>query len=151
MANGRYRVDIDTRLEVGSLTYADLLLPGERRDEILISTYVCHPSMANNELSGPVVTTELANYLRSLPNRRYTYRIVFAPETIGALTYLHLNFELLKQRVRAAFNVTCVGDDRTYSFLQRAMATTKLIPCRVTYFDTSTQNIENTLEPEGKR
>jgi aminopeptidase-like protein len=117
LANGRYRVDIDTRLEVGSLTYADLLLPGERRDEILISTYVCHPSMANNELSGPVVTTELANYLRSLPNRRYTYRIVFAPETIGALTYLHLNFELLKQRVRAAFNVTCVGDDRTYSFL----------------------------------
>jgi aminopeptidase-like protein len=117
LPKGTYRVDIETRLSQGSLTYADLVVPGTMADEVLISTYVCHPAMANNELSGPVVASELASYVQELPERRFTYRFVFAPETIGAIAYVHLNRGHLKQRVRAGFNITCVGDDRAYSLL----------------------------------
>lgn len=114
---GTYRVEIDSTLRPGSLTYAELKLPGSTIHEILVSTYVCHPSMANNELSGPVVAVELAQYLSKLDERRYSYRFVFAPETIGAVAYIHKNLNELKQHVVAAFNLTCVGDDRTYSLL----------------------------------
>jgi aminopeptidase-like protein len=114
---GMYRVEIDSTLHPGSLTYADLKLPGSTAHEILVSTYVCHPSMANNELSGPVVAVELAQYLSTLADRRYSYRFVFAPETIGAVAYIHKNLDELKRHVIAAFNLTCVGDDRTYSLL----------------------------------
>lgn len=114
---GKYFVDIDTTLESGYLTYGDLLLKGSTDSEILITTYVCHPSMANNELSGPVVVSELARYLAQQTNRRYSYRFVFAPETIGAIAYLDKNLEILKSKVKAGFVVTCVGDERAYSLL----------------------------------
>jgi aminopeptidase-like protein len=114
---GRYRVKIDSTLAAGSLTYGELLIPGERAEEIFLSTYVCHPSMANNELSGPVVTTEIARWLETLPGRRFSYRIVFIPETIGSLVYLSRNLAEMKRRIVAGFNVTCVGDDRAYSYL----------------------------------
>lgn len=114
---GPYRVKIDATLAPGSLTYGELLIQGERREEIFLSTYVCHPSMANNELSGPVVTTGVARWLRTLPARRYSYRIVFIPETIGSLVYLSRNLPEMKRRIVAGFNVTCVGDDRAYSYL----------------------------------
>lgn len=114
---GDYLVEIDTTLEPGSLTYADLLLPGQLQDEVLISTYICHPNLANNELSGPVVVAELIKYLTSLVERRYSYRFVFAPETIGAIVYLHKHLDHLKKYVKAGFVVTCVGDNRTHSLL----------------------------------
>jgi aminopeptidase-like protein len=114
---GRYRAKIDATLSAGSLTYGELLLPGQRKEEIFLSTYVCHPSMANNELSGPVVTAEIARWLGMLPARRYSYRIVFIPETIGSLTYLSRNLPEMKRRIIAGFNVSCVGDDRAYSYL----------------------------------
>ena len=117
LAPGRYRVRIDSTLAPGSLTYGELLMPGERPEEIFLSTYVCHPSMGNNELSGPTVTTQLARWLGSLKGRRYSYRIVFIPETIGSLVYLSRNLADMKARIVAGFNVTCVGDDRVYSYL----------------------------------
>jgi aminopeptidase-like protein len=117
LTSGRYRVKIDSTLATGSLTYGELLIPGERQDEIFLSTYVCHPSMGNNEVSGPVVTTKVARWLATLPARRFSYRIVFIPETIGSLVYLSRNLEVMKRRIVAGFNVTCVGDERAYSYL----------------------------------
>ncbi len=116
LREGQYRVVIDSDLRPGFLTYGELLIPGTTREEVFISTYICHPSMANNELSGPVVTTMLSRWIASRP-RRYSYRIVFIPETIGSLTYLSRHLDELKRNVIAGFNVTCVGDDRAYSYL----------------------------------
>lgn len=114
---GRYRAVIDSSLTDGNLTYADALIPGETDREIFLSSYVCHPSMANNELSGPVILTAIARWLKTLPRRKYTYRLALVPETIGAITYLHENLDHLKAKVDAGLVLTCIGDDRNYSFL----------------------------------
>lgn len=116
LTEGTYEVVIDSDLFDGNLTYGELLIPGSIQEEVFLSTYVCHPSMANNELSGPAVTAYLATWLSSLP-RKYTYRIVFIPETIGSITYLSRHLDWLKKHVIAGFNVSCVGDDRAYSYL----------------------------------
>lgn len=116
LVEGTYRAVIDATLEPGRLNYGELVIPGESADEVFLSTYVCHPSMANNELSGPAVSTWLAKWIASAP-RRYTYRVVFIPETIGSILYLSRHLDYLKAHVVAGFNINCVGDDRTYSFL----------------------------------
>ena len=112
-----YHIFIDSELKDGSLTYGEIIIPGDSNKEVFLSTYVCHPSMANNELSGPAVAIYLAKWLKSLPIRRYTYRIIFIPETIGSITYLSQNLEHLKKRVIAGFNISCVGDNRTFSYV----------------------------------
>lgn len=118
---GPYRAVIDTSLEPGSLTYGEWILPATNADpqagEVFISTYVCHPSLANNELSGPVVSAALAQWLMGLPSRKFTYRFVFIPETIGAITYLAEHAPELRDRVIAGFNLTCIGDEGDYSYL----------------------------------
>jgi aminopeptidase-like protein len=113
---GTYRAVIDSTLAPGHLTYGELILPGETDREILLSSYICHPSMANNELSGPVVMTWLAKWLMSQP-RRHAYRIIFIPETIGSITYLSRNLPQMKEATVAGFNLSCVGDDRCFSYL----------------------------------
>lgn len=117
LGTGPFHAVIKSRIAPGELNFADLIIPGDSSDEVFLTTYVCHPSMANNELSGPVVTMALARWLLAQPRRRYTYRLYWGPETIGAITYLQLFGEHLRSRVRAGWVITCVGDERTFSFL----------------------------------
>jgi len=119
-----FRVVIDSDLAPGELNYGELFIPGKSSEEILLSTYICHPSMANNELSGPVVAIELAKWLQGLPDRRYSYRILFLPETIGSLVYLSQHLEHLKKHVKAGFVLSCIGDDGDYSIVQSRYADT---------------------------
>jgi aminopeptidase-like protein len=114
---GKYFVHIDSAHTNGSLTYGEYIIKGASEKEIFLSAYVCHPSMASNELSGPVVLTMLAKWLAS-EKRKYTYRIVFIPETIGSLTYLSKHYKELKEKVIAGFNISCVGDNNNYSYVQ---------------------------------
>ena len=115
--NATYTVHIDSTLTPGHLTYGELVIPGTSDREILLSTYVCHPSMANNELSGPVVTCALAQWIQALTDRRYTYRILFLVETIGSIVYLSHHAQHLKAHTDAGFVLTCMGDDRAYSYI----------------------------------
>ena len=117
LTDPEYEVCIDSTLADGSLTYGELIVPGETDEEVFFSTYLCHPSMANNELSGPCLMTALIRYVQSLPKRRYTYRFIIVPETIGSITYLSRNIKSMQQHVKAGFVLSCVGDDRTYSMV----------------------------------
>ncbi len=117
MRPGPYHVVIDSRLDEGVLNYADLVIKGESKDEILLSSYICHPSMANNELSGPVILSYLARWILSLPNRKWTYRIVIAPETIGAIHYISQNYEHFRERVLGGFVLSTIGDAGDFSYV----------------------------------
>jgi aminopeptidase-like protein len=108
LAPGEYDVVIDSTLEPGQLTYGELRLPGSSDEQVLISTYVCHPSLANDNLSGIAVATMLAKQLQRRP-LRYSYRILFAPGTIGPLAWLHDNRHTL-DRVKHGLSVSCIGD-----------------------------------------
>ena len=116
LIDGDYYVYIDSDLSDGHLTYGELILPGKSKKEVFISTYVCHPSMANNELSGPTVTTFLSKWIND-ESRKYTYRIIFIPETIGSICYLSKNLTEMKKNIIAGFNISCVGDNNAYSYL----------------------------------
>ena len=117
LENGTYKVVIKSTLFDGELNYGELLIKGQSDKEIFLSTYICHPSMANNELSGPTVVTFLAKWLQEINETDFSYRIIFIPETIGSITYLSKNYKDMKNKIFAGFNVTCVGDDRAYSYL----------------------------------
>ena len=99
----------------GHLCYGEYVIPGKSKSEILISTYICHPSMANNELSGPIVSMSLINYFKKLKSLEKTLRFVFLPETIGSITYLNKNIDKLKKNVIGGFNVSCIGDEKQHS------------------------------------
>ena len=107
---GEYTVVIDSSLQEGVLNWGECVLHGETEEEVLLSTYVCHPSMANNELSGPLATAFLYQQLSAMPKRRLTYRFLFAPETIGVIAFLHERGEHLKKHLTAGYVLTCCGD-----------------------------------------
>jgi aminopeptidase-like protein len=113
--NEKYEVFIDSDFnENGSLSYGELLISGEKKEEILISTYICHPSLANDNLSGIVLTTFLAKWLLSKKNY-YSYRIIFVPETIGTIAYLHENQKKM-QKINFGCVVTTVGGQGKFGF-----------------------------------
>ena len=139
---GKFHMVIKSRLFDGVLNYAELLLPGKSEKEVLLSTYICHPSMANNELSGPVLAVELVKWLKTL-DRSLSYRLVIVPETIGSISYLSRNLEEMQKNTIAGFVLSCVGDDRTYSYIESRNADTLA--------DKGLQNVLHYAYPEYKR
>ena len=116
LPDGMYHVLIDSKKSSGTMELADMIIKGKNDNEIFFSTYVCHPSMANNELSGPVLSTALIQYIKlKYPNNKYTYRFVFVPETIGSITYINRNLKNLKKNVIGGYHLTCIGDERQHS------------------------------------
>ncbi|KKW09107.1 MAG: hypothetical protein UY44_C0005G0024 [Candidatus Kaiserbacteria bacterium GW2011_GWA2_49_19] len=119
---GTYEVNIESSLAPGSLTYGECYLPGKTKEEVLLSTYLCHPSLGNDNLSGVVLLTFLASILKKR-KLKYSYRFLFIPETIGALAWLSHNEKKLP-RIKHGLVVTCVGDSgkMTYKKSRRANA-----------------------------
>ena len=117
LPDGEYEVFIDSTLDKnGSMTIADAVIEGETEEEIMFSTYICHPSMANNELSGPLVQAFLYQAIKALGKTRYTYRFAFLPETIGAIYYLSQHGEHLKEKLRAGYVLNCIGDAGKFTY-----------------------------------
>jgi len=112
---GNYEVCVDTDLVQGSLTFGECVLPGESAEEVLVSTHVCHPSLANDNLSGISTATWLAKTLAALPKRRYTYRFVFIPATIGAIAWLSQRQDVTKH-VAHGVVISGVGDAGDYHY-----------------------------------
>lgn len=116
--NKKYQVVVKSSFKKGVMNYGETLFKGKYKKEIFFSTYICHPSMVNNELSGPVINTALIDYVKNLKNKRYSYRFVFVPETIGSIAYINQNLKKLQKNMLAGFIINCAGDDRDYSFVQ---------------------------------
>ena len=113
--DGKFRVRVDSEHFAGSLTYGEILIPGRSSREILISCYICHPYMANDGVSGMLLTAFLARYILGLTSRNWSYRIIFVPETIGAISYLHRNKEAMVA-VEAGLEITTVGGPGGFGF-----------------------------------
>lgn len=142
LGDGPFHVLIDSHKDDGKLNYGEIFIPGSSKQEILFSTYICHPSMANNELSGPVVLAGLIQELLKKSNLHYSYRAIFVPETIGSLVYLDRHLMHLKDHLIAGWVLTCVGDEGPLSF----------IPSRLgnTYADKVTLALLRELHPDFK-
>lgn len=114
LPEGAYEVLIDSSLSDGHLTYGELHIPGDLEEEFLLTTHICHPSLANDNLSGIVVLQALAKYLLSIKNR-YSYRILFIPGTIGSITWLALN-EGKISRIKGGLVASLLGDRAQFHF-----------------------------------
>ena len=116
LPDGMYQVVVDTEFKPGRIEVGEVVLPGRSSKEVLFSTYLCHPSMANNELSGPLVMSLLYQKIAQIPERRFTYRFVILPETIGAICYLQKRGRHLKKRLIAGYQISCVGDPGAFTY-----------------------------------
>lgn len=114
---GRYRVRIDSEISPGHLTYGEVILPGETTEEILLSAHICHPSLANDNLSGIAIAVELSKWLAKRKDRRFSYRILFAPGTIGAIAWLSNNRSVLP-RVRGGLVLNGLGGPHPWTYKQ---------------------------------
>lgn len=125
LPGGKYRVVVDSQMFAGKMDFGEAVIEGELKQEVFFSTYVCHPSMANNEASGPVLVAALMLLLRHhYPSPKYTYRFLLAPETIGSLAYLNENLEQMRANMRFGFNISCVGDNRAFSRIETRLGNT---------------------------
>lgn len=124
MKDGEYEVRIDSTLEGGHLTYGECYIPGRTSDEVLISCHVCHPSLANDNLSGIAVATALAELLAG-KETRYSYRFVFVPGTIGAIAWLARN-RANTGRIRHGLVLTCLGDEGRFHYKKSRRGDTEI-------------------------
>ena len=124
LEEGEYEVVIDSTLEDGSLSYGEYFIKGESDDEVLLSCYTCHPSMCNDNLSGVVLLTFLAKYLKNL-SLQYSYRFLFIPETIGAIAWICRNEHNIK-KIKHGLVATCVGDPGISSYKKSRRGNTEI-------------------------
>ena len=107
-----YHVKIDSSLSRGNVEYGLKILKGNSKKIILLSSYLCHPSMANNELSGPLVLLGLYEKIKKMKNRKYTYYFLINPETIGSICFKNKKEKILKKNLIAGLVLTCLGGPR---------------------------------------
>lgn len=112
LPDGQYHAHVDSEFVDGELNYGHAVLPGETDEEVLLSSYLCHPSLANNELSGPLVLAALYRRLADWEDRHFTYRFLLCPETIGSITYLSRYGDRLRDRLAGGMVLTCLGGPR---------------------------------------
>ena len=119
LPSGKFKVFINSSLKKGTLDIYQAKLKGKSHKEIFFSSYICHPSMANNELSGPVLLNALIKYIKDFypKNRKFSYHFVLLPETIGSIAYLSKFKKEMKKNIICGYNLTCVGDDGDYSYI----------------------------------
>jgi aminopeptidase-like protein len=139
---GEYKVHINSRLFEGELNVGEVKIKGNSKKEILFSTYICHPSMANNELSGPCIAAFLIKYLEQLVDREYTYRFLFVPETIGPIAYLSRNLKRIRKHVIAGIVLTCIGDNGPFSLVQSRRENTLIERIVINYFKIKKENLK---------
>ncbi len=112
---GKYKVFINSTIKPGKLVYSDTLIRGTSNKEILLSTYLCHPQMANHELSGPLAWAFLYKIIKETGPHKYSYRFLICPENIGAAAYLHYSKKKVKNII-AGYIINCVGNGKKYTF-----------------------------------
>ena len=113
-----YDIKIDSKFSNGNLKVGEIYLKGKSKKEILISSYICHPLMGSNEISGPTIALFISKWLDKIKSRKFSYRIIFSSETIGTIAYIHKRFKLLKNNVIGGYVLTCLGDDKCFSYLK---------------------------------
>lgn len=138
LKEGEYHVVIDSKLDNGSLTYGEYLISGKSEDEILLSCYICHPSMCNDNLSGVVLLTMLAKYVQNFKNN-YSIRFLFIPETIGAITWLHINEKNIF-KIKHGLVATCVGDTRNFTYKKSRRGNTEIDNVVIQILENSASN-----------
>lgn len=125
LPDGKFKAVIDSNLKKGYLEMSHAVLKGQSREEVFISSYACHPSMANNELSGPIVLNALLDYIKNKYKKtRYSYRFLIGPETIGSIAYMSRYLNQMQKYMVLGINLSCVGDERGYSFVGTPYADT---------------------------
>jgi len=120
LKNQKYLIDIETIKKNGRMNYGEYFIKGRNKKEIIFTTYICHPQMANNELSGPVVLSGLINGIKKyLGNKKpkFSYRFLFLPETIGSIAYINKNISKLKKNVFSGYVITCVGTKEKFKLV----------------------------------
>jgi len=124
LKDGEYEIVIDSSLEDGNLTYGEFFLQGKKDEEVLLTCYTCHPSLCNDNLSGIVLVTLLAKFLSKF-ELNYSYRFLFIPETIGAITWLKFNEENIS-KIKHGLVVTCVGDSGKFTYKKSRIGDTEI-------------------------
>lgn len=142
LVEGRYDVVVDTELAAGSLTWGEVVVPGQLEDEVLVTAHVCHPAQANDNLSGIVVAAGLAQRLLTGPTPRHTFRFLFAPGTLGAIAWLDRHREDVVPRIRAGLVLTGLGDASPPSYKRSRRGDTLV--------DRAVQHVLRHTQPEAR-